>query len=117
MIVSILIAVAGVYVAYGMYSHGATEESDAKLAARFGALYETWQEKYSLDEFYEGLVVHPPVLRQGLDMKIVDGVVNTVGGVVRLFGSVFRYLQTGVASSYALALVIGVIIVLSMLIL
>ncbi|MDZ7681707.1 MAG: hypothetical protein U5J63_08395 [Fodinibius sp.] len=51
------------------------------------------------------------------DMKIVDGVVNTVGGVVRLFGSVFRYLQTGVTSSYALALVLGVIIVLSMLIL
>jgi NADH-quinone oxidoreductase subunit L len=122
MIVSILIAVSGVYVAYGMYSHGATEESDAKLAARFGALYETWKEKYNLDEFYEGLVVHPLVRLsdRGLarfDMKIVDGVVNTVGGVVRLFGSVFRYLQTGVASSYALALVIGVLIVLGMLIL
>jgi NADH-quinone oxidoreductase subunit L len=50
-------------------------------------------------------------------MKIIDGIVNTVGGVVRLFGSVFRYIQTGVTSSYALALVLGVILVLSMLIL
>ncbi len=121
MIVSILVAVSGVYVAYRMYYSGATEESDAKLAARFGALYETWEEKYSLDEFYEGLVVNPLVRfsDKGLarfDMKIVDGVVNTVGGVVRLFGSVFRYLQTGVTSSYALGLVIGVLIVLGMLI-
>lgn len=122
MIVSILIAVSGVYVAYRMYSSGATEESDAKLATRFGAFYDTWKEKYSLDEFYEGLVVNPLVRfsDKGLarfDMKIVDGIVNTVGGVVRLFGSVFRYLQTGVTSSYALGLVIGVLIVLGMLIL
>lgn len=122
MAVSIIVALSGVYVAYRMYSSGATEESDEKLAARFGTLYETWSEKYNLDEFYEGLVVHPLVRfsDKGLakfDMKIVDGIVNTIGGVVRLFGSVFRYVQTGVTSSYALALVLGVILVLSMLIL
>jgi len=122
MLASILIAVAGVYVAYKMYGSGATEESDAKLAARFGGLYQTWKEKYSLDELYEGVVVNPIVKMsdRGLavfDMKIIDGFVNLVGGIVRLFGSLFRYVQTGVASSYALALVIGVIIVLSLLIL
>lgn len=122
MTVSVLVAVGGVYTAYRMYGSGATEQSDAKLADRFGVLYKTWKEKYSLDEFYEGLIVHPTVRwsDKGLakfDMKIVDGIVNTVGGVVRLFGSVFRYIQTGVTSSYALALVLGVILVLSMLIL
>jgi NADH-quinone oxidoreductase subunit L len=122
MSVSIVIAIAGVYTAYRMYGDGVTEDSDERLRSRFGELYKTWNEKYNLDEFYEGLVVHPLVRfsDKGLakfDMKIVDGVVNTVGGVVRLFGSVFRYIQTGVTSSYALALVLGVIIVLSMLIL
>ncbi|WP_138430204.1 NADH-quinone oxidoreductase subunit L [Fodinibius saliphilus] len=122
MFISIGIAVAGVFIAYRMYGSGDTEESDAKLANRFGTLYQTWKEKYSIDEFYEGVVVDPVVRmsEKGLakfDMKIVDGIVNTVGGVVRLFGSVFRYIQTGVTSSYALALVLGVIIVLSMLIL
>jgi NADH-quinone oxidoreductase subunit L len=120
--ISVIVAISGVYTAYRMYGSGATEKSDDKLRRRFGVLYETWSEKYSLDEFYEGLVVHPLVRLsdKGLakfDMKIVDGVVNTVGGVVRLFGSVFRYLQTGMTSSYALALVLGVILVLSMLIL
>jgi NADH-quinone oxidoreductase subunit L len=122
LVISVLVAVGGVYVAYRMYGSGATEESDATLADRFGVFYEVWQEKYNLDEFYEGLVVHPLVRfsDKGLarfDMKIIDGVVNAVGGIVRLFGSVFRYIQTGVVSSYALALVLGVIIVLSMLIL
>ncbi len=105
-----------------MYGDGATEKSDAELAYQFGGLYQVWKEKYNLDEFYEGLVINPLVRfsDKGLakfDMKFVDGVVNTVGGFVRLFGSVFRYIQTGVASSYALALVVGVLIVLSMLIL
>lgn len=120
--VSVLVAVGGVWVAYRMYGSGATEASDAKLANNFGALYQTWKEKYSLDEFYQGVVIDPiiKISEKGLavfDMKVIDGTVNAIGGIVRLFGSLFRYLQTGVASSYALALVIGVIIVLSLLIL
>ena len=120
--VSVLVAVGGAWMAYRMYGSGATEASDQKLKSIFGGLYETWNEKYNLDELYEGVLVRPLVRLsdKGLavfDMKIIDGFVNTVGGVVRLFGSLFRYIQTGVASSYALALVVGVIIVLSMLIL
>lgn len=122
MIISIAIVVAGVWVAYRLYGSGETETSDASVARRFGSLYETWKQKYNLDEIYEGLVSEPLVRLsdKGLavfDMKIVDGFVNTVGGAVRLFGSLFRYIQTGVASTYALALVIGVIIVISILIL
>lgn len=122
MAVSILVALGGLAVAYRMYYSGATEESDSRLAGRLGVLYDTWKEKYNLDEIYEGLIVHPTVRisDKGLarfDMKIIDGFVNMVGGIVRLFGSIIRYVQTGVTSSYALALVIGVLIVLSMLIL
>ena len=49
-------------------------------------------------------------------MKVVDGIVNAIAGTVRLFGSLFRYLQTGVVSSYALAFVIGVIVILYLMI-
>lgn len=122
MFISIAIAVSGVWVAYRMYGDGATEKSDASLSDRFGVLYQTWKEKYSLDELYEGTVANPLVRfsDRGLakfDMKFIDGIVNSTGGIVRLFGSIFRYVQTGVASTYALALVIGVILVLSLLIL
>lgn len=119
---SIAIALAGLWIAYRLYGSGATEESDRKVSSRFGVFYEIWEEKYNLDEIYEGMFVHPVVRwsEKGLakfDMKIVDGFVNAVGGIVRLFGSVFRYIQTGVTSSYALALVFGVLLVLSLLIL
>lgn len=117
MSLSIAIAVAGTWVAFRMYNNNNQLESDAKLAERFGGLYATWKDKYNLDEVYEGLVSRPLVkfsdkVLAVFDMKVVDGFVNATAGTVRLFGSLFRYVQTGVVSSYALAFVIGVIIIL-----
>ncbi len=114
---SILIAIAGVFTAFRMYNNNQQLESDAKLAERFGGLYQTWKDKYNLDEVYEGLISDPIVkfsdkVLAVFDMKVVDGIVNATAGTVRLFGSLFRYVQTGVVSSYALAFVIGVIVIL-----
>ncbi len=121
MALAVAIAAAAVYLAYKMYADGQQEESDAKIADRFGGLYEVWEEKYRLDELYEGVVVNPTVkfserVLAVFDMKVVDGFVNGVAGTVRLFGSLFRYIQSGVVSSYALYLVIGVILVLSIIV-
>ncbi|MEX2347894.1 MAG: NADH-quinone oxidoreductase subunit L [Balneolaceae bacterium] len=117
MSLSIAIAVAGTWVAFRMYNNNQQLDSDARLAERFGGLYQTWQDKYNLDEVYEGLISKPLVkfsdkVLAVFDMKIVDGFVNATAGTVRLFGSLFRYVQTGVVSSYALAYVIGVLIIL-----
>lgn len=117
MSLSIAIAVAGTWVAFRMYNSNNQIESDAKLADRFGGLYQTWQDKYNLDEVYEGLISRPLVkfsdkVLAVFDMKVLDGIVNATAGTVRLFGSLFRYVQTGVVSSYALAFVIGVILIL-----
>lgn len=114
---SIVIAIAGTFTAFRMYNNDQQLESDAKLADRFGGLYQTWKDKYNLDEVYEGLISDPIVkfsdkVLAVFDMKVVDGIVNATAGTVRLFGSLFRYVQTGVVSSYALAFVIGVIVIL-----
>ena len=121
MAVSILIAISGVWLAFRMYNNDQQEESDAKIASRFGGLYSVWKDKYNLDDVYEGLVANPTVkfsdkVLAVFDMKVVDGIVNAIAGTVRLFGSLFRYLQTGVVSSYALAFVIGVIVILYLMI-
>ncbi|MGN8226423.1 NADH-quinone oxidoreductase subunit L [Gracilimonas sp. BCB1] len=118
---SIVIAIAGTWTAFRMYNNNQQLESDAKLADRFGGLYQTWKDKYNLDEVYEGLVSDPIVkfsdkVLAVFDMKVVDGIVNATAGTVRLFGSLFRYVQTGVVSSYALAFVIGVIVILYLMI-
>lgn len=117
MVFSIVIAFAGTIAAFRMYNNNQQEASDAKLADRFGGLYQTWKEKYNVDEVYEGLISDPIVkfsdkVLAVFDMKVVDGFVNATAGTVRLFGSLFRYVQTGVVSSYALAFVVGVIVIL-----
>ncbi len=120
MIFATAVAVAGVYVSFRMYGKGQQEESDEAIAKRFGGLYQIWKEKYNLDEAYEGAIVNPTVkfsdkVLAVFDIKIVDGFVNAVGGTVRLAGSLLRYIQTGITTSYAFFLILGVILVLTML--
>jgi NADH-quinone oxidoreductase subunit L len=120
MIFATAVAVAGVYVSFRMYGNGQQEESDEAIAKRFGGLYQIWKEKYNLDEAYEGAIVNPTVkfsdkVLAVFDIKIVDGFVNAVGGTVRLAGSLLRYIQTGITTSYAFFLILGVILVLTML--
>lgn len=120
MVFATLVAVAGVFYSIRMYGSDNQAESDAKIAARFGGLYQVWKDKYNLDELYEGGVVRPTVrfsdrVLAVFDMKVIDGTVNAVAGIVRLSGSLLRYIQTGVISNYALFFVLGVILVLSLL--
>ena len=120
MLISIAVAVSGTYVAFRMYGNDGQEASDSAISERFGSLYDVWKNKYSLDEVYETTVINPVVnvsdrVLAVFDMKIVDGLVNAVAGTVRLIGSLVRYIQTGVTSSYALFLILGVILVMSML--
>jgi NADH-quinone oxidoreductase subunit L len=119
MIFAIVVAVGSVFLAFKMYGNDQQEESDAKIANRFGSLYQIWKQKYNLDEAYEGVIVHPTVrfsekVLAVFDMKVVDGIVNAVAGIVRLAGSLIRYIQTGITTNYALFLMLGVILVLSM---
>jgi NADH-quinone oxidoreductase subunit L len=120
MIFATAVAAGGVYVAYKMYGNDQQAESDAKVASLFGPFYQVWKEKYNLDELYEGTVVHPTIkfsdrVLAVFDIKIIDGFVNSVAGVVRLVGSLLRYIQTGIASNYALYMILGVILILALL--
>lgn len=120
MILATGIAIAGVYTAFRMYGADQQAESDEKISSIFGELYQVWKDKYSFDEAYEGVVVHPTVkfsdkVLAVFDMKIVDGFVNAIAGIVRLTGSLLRYIQTGIVSSYAFFLILGVILVLTLL--
>jgi len=123
LLMAIAVAIAGsaVWLAWKMYGSGGQEEADSRISERFGSIYQIWQEKYNLDEIYEGAIVHPTVrfsdrVLAVFDIKVLDGIVNGVAGTVKLFGSLFRYIQNGVTTSYALYLILGVILVLSMIV-
>ncbi|PTM20487.1 MAG: NADH-quinone oxidoreductase subunit L [Bacteroidetes bacterium] len=120
MIVAILIALAGVYLAKEMYDDGQMEFSDEEIELKFPALYPVWREKYRLDEFYHSVVIRPVVtfsekVLAVFDLKVLDGIVNLTGGTVRFFGSLARYSQSGITGQYALFLILGVVIILSIL--
>lgn len=119
MIFAIVVAAAAVFFSWRMYKDDQLLESDSKIESMFGSLYGVWQRKYSFDEIYEGFVVRPvgrfsDKVLAVFDMKILDGLVNTVAGIVRLSGSLLRYTQTGIVTNYALFFVIGVIIVITL---
>lgn len=113
---SIIISSSAVYLAYLKYGRDEVAESDAALQNRFGGAYKLWADKYKLDEIYEGYIANPIVKLSDkvlavFDLKVIDGIVNLTAGVVNFSGSLVRYVQTGVVSTYAVYFVIGVLLV------
>ncbi|RPI49802.1 MAG: NADH-quinone oxidoreductase subunit L [Acidobacteria bacterium] len=114
MIVSSLIAVAGIAIAAGLYLKR-TDLPD-KLAAKFPGVYAFLLHKGYIDELYDAALVQPiKALSEGVlwkaDMKIVDGAVNGVGQIVVETGALVRQLQTGSMRAYALSVLVGVVFI------
>ncbi len=76
------------------------------------------EEKWRLDEFYNGYIVDPitSLSRQGLwkgfDLGVIDGVVHGIGGVVVEIGNLVRRVQVGFVRSYAAIILLGALAVL-----
>lgn len=88
-----------------------------ELAARCGILYRLSFHKFYIDAIYAALI---KVLVDGiarvlywLDVYIVDGIVNGLGGVVRLASGWLSPAENGQAQSYAGVYLCGVIILLA----
>jgi NADH-quinone oxidoreductase subunit L len=110
----VIIAVFGVLIAYARYL--AQEGWAHRLTAPFG-VFQPWAEReWNVDEFYTATVVNP--LRRLaawfatiVDQKAIDGLVNWVGAVSMNLGERVRHLQTGATPTYALSILIGVVVV------
>ena len=115
MVVSTAIAIAGIYLAYQMYIK--KPEMPKKLAERFGLIYKLLLNKYYIDEIYDTLFVNPIkngsiFLWESFDNRVIDGIVNGVASFFEGGSSVLRRLQTGVAQSYMLSILIGAVMIL-----
>ena len=113
---SSVIALGVVYYAWTVYTiHGL--EYDALLSERFGGLYQSWGDAYHWDDFYENVVVQTVIDGIGkkafaaFDTRVVDGAVNGLADLAQGASQVLRRTQTGVVQNYALALVLGVVLV------
>ena len=114
MALSVIIAVVGIFVAWNMYIKNTT--LPAKFTAKFAGLHKAVFNKWYIDELYDFVFVNPckkigTFLWRGFDVCIVDGVVNGLAWVVKGLGAGLRYTQSGYLYNYAMAMVVGVVVI------
>jgi NADH-quinone oxidoreductase subunit L len=117
MVVSILIAIAGIWAARTIYL-GRTDIAES-FKKKYRSLYELLLNKYKIDELYNAAIVNPvlkgsdKILWKGVDVGVIDGAVNGTARLVNWFSQTVRKAQTGVAQFYAVVFVGGIIAVLA----
>ena len=112
--------VGGLALSYRMYAQ--PSPLPAQLAGRLRPLYVASLEKFRVDELYGLLAIGPTRALAGvcefLDTYVVDGLVNGVARLPRLFGrDVLARLQNGLLQNYAAISALSVAIVLFILVL
>jgi NADH-quinone oxidoreductase subunit L len=115
MAISVLAGVTGIALAYVFYvlKPGLADS----VADSFGGLYKLVYNKYFVDEIYDAAVVQPTVgasrvLWKGVDVAVIDGLVNGVATTSRGVGSILKHLQSGNIRSYATWIVFGSIVLI-----
>jgi NADH-quinone oxidoreductase subunit L len=87
-----------------------------KLAQSMQGLYQLSLNKFYVDELYDAIIVKPlnavARISGGLDEYGIDSVIDLIGRVPRLLGSVFQPVQNGLVQYYALTMMVGLIVFL-----
>jgi NADH-quinone oxidoreductase subunit L len=117
MLLSIAIAVGGIFLARKWYLR--RTEMPQRLADRMPGLYNLLVNKYFVDEAYDAAVVTPTVrgseklLWKGIDVGVIDAIVNGLPRMIGALSGTLRIAQTGVAQNYMVVFVIGVVAILA----
>jgi NADH-quinone oxidoreductase subunit L len=114
MVVSSLIAVAGILLAWIIYQKQLI--SAESLRQRFAGIYNVLYHKFYIDEIYAWLIAvfvdGGARVLEWIDLKIVNGAVNGVAFFTAWSGRTLRYTEDGQVQTYALYMVAGVMIIL-----
>ena len=115
-VVSVAIALIGIFLAGRVYSGEALAAE--RLRQSWGGLHRLLANKYFVDELYDAMVVRPiksvsDMFWRIVDVRGIDGAVNGVGTFMRSTGDELRRWQTGLAQNYAVAIVIGTLLILA----
>jgi NADH-quinone oxidoreductase subunit L len=114
MFFSMAVAGIGIYTAYKLYM--LRPDLPGWLAEKFKVPYDLIYNKYYVDEIYDTIVVEPvkdgsTLLWTQVDDKVVDGAVNGSASTVAWLSAHLRRLETGFLQNYALAIVLGLTLV------
>ncbi|MFQ5813411.1 MAG: NADH-quinone oxidoreductase subunit L [Anaerolineae bacterium] len=87
-----------------------------RLSERYASLYKLLSNKYYVDEIYGAIIVKPfmrlsAFVKSVLEDEVVDGTVDRVAFGVGGASRILRHIQTGYLRSYALAVLMGVVLI------
>jgi NADH-quinone oxidoreductase subunit L len=112
-IISTAIAVGGIAVAWLAYIKGSIDP--ASISERYEGAYQFLLNKWYFDELYDRVLVQPlrklsMFLWRVVDDGIIDATVNGVATSIAAVSQRVRHVQTGLVANYALAIVLGMIL-------
>lgn len=115
MIISGLVSIAGIALAYLL--HLRDRAMADRLARSLGPLVTVVENKFWVDQIYQGLIVEPlrflGKIDVFIDRFIVDGLVNLAGAIPQALGFILKlFVQTGYLQGYAAAMLSGVGLIL-----
>ena len=118
---ALLVAVAGIAFANGLYRSRAGSIRRRRLHARFARVISAARDKFYVDETYGTLIVAPGkhlslFLADSFDRRVIDGVVNGMAGAIATSADGLRKIQTGYVRNYGVAFLLGVVIIFGILI-
>jgi len=104
-------ALGGIGLAYLTYSRRTIQAPEERASAAYLFLRDKWR----WDELYEGAIVRPlgnlaNALWRIVDTRIIDGAVNGVGFSIGAISQRLRHVQTGLVTNYALAIALGMVV-------
>ncbi|HTA27246.1 MAG TPA: NADH-quinone oxidoreductase subunit L [Bacteroidia bacterium] len=115
MVITVVAALLSIFVAWNMYMRKkivpATEGT--KLPFFTNLSYH----KYYVDEIYNALITKPldklsEFLKNIVDNKFIDGIVNASGKLTEWVSGLMRFVQTGNVDFYLLAMVVGIALII-----
>jgi len=112
-LVSVLVALAGIATAYAVYVQ--KPERAAALQRRFRPIHSFLDAGWHFDDLYNALFVRPAMAlgraTREFDRRVLGGAVTGVGRGVGGLGERLRGLQSGGAQSYALFILLSVLVI------
>jgi NADH-quinone oxidoreductase subunit L len=123
-LISLAVALTGLLVGWLVYGRKPLEDTRQPdpLARPLNGLFLALENKWWVDELYQVIVVKPYLwlaqfLAQPVDQGVIDGLVNGVGHILRSTAKSWRRIQNGYVRSYALTILLGVVLVVTYLVL
>ena len=112
-LVSAAAGAVGIAIAYLVYSR-ASDEARERMLGWVRRPFMAWEHGYWVDDAYGRLIVKPGLTLAEwcagfVDQRMIDGLVNGVGGAVRRAGLRLRPLQSGFVRSYGALLAAGAV--------